>query len=43
MGDGERVVGLDGLCESELRSVDLGEEAVDAFDVVVGGGVGLGG
>ena len=43
VGDGERVVGLDGLCESELRSVDLGEEAVDTFDVVVGGGVGLGG
>ena len=29
VGDGETVVGLDGLAQGELRSVDLGEEAVD--------------
>ena len=41
VGDGERVVGLDGLPKGELRSVDLGKEAVDTFDVVVGGWLGL--
>ena len=43
VGDGETVVGLDGLRECELRSVDLREEAVESFDVVVGGVGGLGG
>ena len=43
VGDGESVVGLDGLGECDLRAVDLSEESVDAFDVVVGGRWGLGG